>query len=90
MKIVANTGQPVERPPAAAPAAAPQRAAAAGVETADQVSAVVGPAQAALAALPEIDEAKVEALRDALARGEIHFDAERLAGLIQRFHGAGR
>lgn len=45
------------------------------------------PAQAALASMPEVDEVKVAALRDALANGEIRFDANRLAQLIQRFHG---
>lgn len=44
--------------------------------------------QAALGQLPEIDEAKVAALRDALARGEVRFDAAKLAGLITRYHGA--
>jgi negative regulator of flagellin synthesis FlgM len=37
--------------------------------------------------MPEIDSARVAAVRDALARGEIRFDAQRLAGLIERFHG---
>lgn len=41
----------------------------------------------ALAAMPEIDETKVAALRDALAKGEIRFDANRLSQLIQRYHG---
>jgi len=47
----------------------------------------VAAAQEALAAMPEIDSARVAAVRDALARGEIRFDAQRLAGLIERFHG---
>lgn len=50
-------------------------------------SNVMKPAQEALAAMPDIDQAKVAALREALARGEISFDAGRLASLIQRFHG---
>lgn len=50
-------------------------------------SSVLAGAKADLAAMPEIDQAKVDALRDALARGEISFDAARLATLIQRFHG---
>jgi negative regulator of flagellin synthesis FlgM len=50
-------------------------------------SAVLQPALAALRDMPEIDQAKVEALRDALARGEIPVKADRLAGLIERFHG---
>lgn len=50
-------------------------------------SSVLQGAKASLAAMPEIDQAKVDALREALARGEISFDANRLAKLIQRFHG---
>ena len=65
---------------AAAPVAAP--ASAAPLE-----SAVLQPAQAALRALPDFDAARVAELRDALSKGELSFDAGRLAGLIQRFHG---
>ena len=50
-------------------------------------SAVLQPALAALRALPDFDHERVAALRDALARGELPFDAARLAGLIERFHG---
>lgn len=60
-------------------------AAGAGLE-----SALLQPAKAALDALPEVDAAAVDALRQALARGEIAFDANRLARLIQRFHGGGQ
>ncbi|MFS2018030.1 flagellar biosynthesis anti-sigma factor FlgM, partial [Massilia sp. CT11-108] len=38
--------------------------------------------------LPDFDAARVAELRDALAKGELPFDAGRLAGLIQRFHGS--
>lgn len=51
-------------------------------------SAVMQPALQAMAAMPEIDQAKVDMLRDALAKGELPFDPAKLAGLIQRFHGA--
>jgi negative regulator of flagellin synthesis FlgM len=51
-------------------------------------SSVMQPALAALRDMPEVDQAKVSAIRDALARGEIRFDAGRLAGLIERFHGS--
>lgn len=50
-------------------------------------SAVMGPALAAMQALPEVDATRVAELRDAIARGELPFDAGKLAGLIQRFHG---
>jgi negative regulator of flagellin synthesis FlgM len=39
--------------------------------------------------MPEIDMDKVEMLKQGLANGEIKFDADRLADLIQRFHGDG-
>jgi len=51
-------------------------------------SAVLQPAQSALRALPDFDAARVAELRDALAKGQLPFDAGRLAGLIQRFHGS--
>lgn len=75
--------------------------AAAGVEAAATVAAgsasarpaaalqseVLQPAMAALRDMPEIDHERVAELRDLLAKGELPFDAGRLAGLIQRFHG---
>lgn len=70
---------------AAAPAAIPVSAPGAGAEL---ESAVLQPAQSALRALPDFDSARVAELRDALSRGELPFDAGRLAGLIQRFHGS--
>nr|WP_288380867.1 flagellar biosynthesis anti-sigma factor FlgM [uncultured Massilia sp.] len=68
---------------AAAPAAAPAPAAAAPALQ----SEVLQPAAKALGALPDFDAARVAELRDQLAKGELPFDAGRLAGLIQRFHG---
>ncbi|MET0983312.1 MAG: flagellar biosynthesis anti-sigma factor FlgM [Telluria sp.] len=50
-------------------------------------SSVLQPAAQALRAMPDFDAARVAELRDALAKGELPFDASRLAGLIQRFHG---
>jgi negative regulator of flagellin synthesis FlgM len=67
-------------------AAAPAPASAAAAAPALQ-SEVLQPAAKALAALPDFDAARVAELRDALAKGELPFDAGRLAGLIQRFHG---
>ncbi|MFT7723734.1 MAG: flagellar biosynthesis anti-sigma factor FlgM [Roseateles sp.] len=95
MKIVPNSGHAVDKPAAGGeqPAVAKAGGAAAavlGTANAELESRVLGPAREALAVLPEIDQAKVDALREALARGEIGFDAERLARLIQRFHGAGQ
>jgi len=69
--------------PVAAPAAAPSVVANEALE-----SAVLQPAQGALKALPDFDAARVAELRDALSKGELPFDAGRLAGLIQRFHGS--
>lgn len=43
-------------------------------------------AQKAMAALPEIDMARVAEIKEALARGDIAFDPKKLAGLIERHH----
>lgn len=53
-------------------------------------SAVLQPALQALKELPEMDMARVNQLRDALAKGELPFDPGKLASLIQRFHGSER
>jgi negative regulator of flagellin synthesis FlgM len=50
-------------------------------------TAVLQPALRALRAMPDMDVDRVAELRDAIARGEVPFDAGKLAGLIQRFHG---
>jgi negative regulator of flagellin synthesis FlgM len=80
----------VERTPeaAAVDGSAPAAAQGGAATAAPMQSDVLQPALAALRDMPEIDHAKVAELRDALARGEVRFDAARLAGLIQRFHGA--
>ena len=44
-------------------------------------------AQAALAAMPELDSARVAEIKDALARGDISFNPRKLAQLIARHHG---
>jgi len=69
-------------PADAADAAAPAPAAA------PLQSAVLQPALQALREMPEIDQEKIDMLRDALAKGELPFDPAKLAGLIQRFHGS--
>lgn len=83
---VTGTSQIVEAPAVdAAVPAAPARATGGANEGALQ-SAVLQPALAALREMPDIDHAKVAALRDALAKGEIPFNAAKLAGLVERFH----
>ena len=62
-------------------------ASASGSASAPLQSEVLKPAADALRAMPDFDAARVAELRDALARGELPFDAGRLAGLIQKFHG---
>ena len=47
-------------------------------------------AQAQLSELPEVDLQRVQEIKQALARGEIQFDPEKLAALVQRHHGGGR
>lgn len=88
MKITSTgiTALPAAAPVPDAAAAAPAQTAAA-LDEPGRASGVLEAAQSALRAMPEIDEAKVAALRDALARGEIRFDAGKLAGLITRYHG---
>lgn len=49
-------------------------------------STALQPARAALEQMPDIDQAKVAALRDALARGEMPFNAAKLAALIASHH----
>ncbi|OWQ93896.1 flagellar biosynthesis anti-sigma factor FlgM [Roseateles aquatilis] len=71
----------------AADRAAGARASSPALQAAALESDVLKPAQAAMADMPDVDQTKVAALRDALAKGEIRFDANRLAQLIQRFHG---
>lgn len=94
MKIAGTPGLtgPLAAAPAAQVQAAAPEAAATGAVTAPAAgqlqSSVLQPAMAALREMPDIDHAKVEALRDALARGELPFNAGRLAGLIERFHGS--
>ena len=88
MKITGVSTPAIQAAPQAggAAVAAPAAASAAGGGTLE--SAVLQPAQSALRALPDFDAARVAELRDALAKGELPFDAGRLAGLIERFHGS--
>ena len=75
--------------PVRAPQAAPDAASLDEAPAALQ-SGVLGPAMQALRDMPEIDEARVAQLREAYQRGELKFDASKLAALIQRYHGDGR
>lgn len=51
-------------------------------------SGVMQPAMDALRGLSDVDTARVAEIREALARGEIRFDAGKLANLITRYHGS--
>ncbi|WP_174873890.1 flagellar biosynthesis anti-sigma factor FlgM [Vogesella oryzae] len=62
-------------------------AAAPAAPSAPLQSAVMQPAQEALAAMPDIDAERVADIKAALAEGKINFDAGKLAGLIRRYHG---
>jgi len=55
-------------------------------ETGGLSSSVLKPAVDAIQQAPEIDMERVKALRDALAKGQLPFNAQRLAGLIEKFH----
>jgi negative regulator of flagellin synthesis FlgM len=88
MRISTSTpdGQAVQR---VADSAAPDAAeAVAAPAPAPLQSAVMQPALQAMREMPEIDQERVDMLRDALAKGELPFDPAKLAGLIQRFHGS--
>lgn len=85
---ICNTG-PTTMPAAEAASAGHETktsAPAAGVTVSARQSALLQPAKEALREMPEIDLAKVTALREALARGEIGLDTERLAEMIERYH----
>lgn len=88
MRITSSTpdGMAVQRVAEPAPVDGAD-AAAAPASAAPLQSAVMQPALQAMRDLPEIDQEKVDMLRDALAKGELPFDPAKLAGLIQRFHG---
>jgi negative regulator of flagellin synthesis FlgM len=89
MRITTSTpdGMTVQRVADAAPVDAGEAAAPAPAASPLQ-SAVMQPALQAMRDMPEIDQEKVDMLRDALAKGELPFDPAKLAGLIQRFHGS--
>ena len=89
MRISTSTqdGMAVQRVADSAPADGAE-AAAAPPPPAPLQSAVLQPALQAMREMPEIDQEKVDMLRDALAKGELPFDPAKLAGLIQRFHGS--
>jgi negative regulator of flagellin synthesis FlgM len=88
MKITGVTSSPTPLAPTAGAPAAPAPAGA--VAEAPLQSETLAPAREALRSMPDFDAARVAELRDALAKGELPFDAARLAGLIERFHGRQR
>lgn len=49
-------------------------------------AARVQAAQTAMAAMPDVDLARIAEIKAALARGEIGFDPEKIAGLVMRHH----
>ena len=89
MRIQTSTqdGMAVQRVADSAPADGPD-APAAAPSPAPLQSSVMQPALQAMRDMPEIDQEKIDMLRDALAKGELPFDPAKLAGLIQRFHGS--
>jgi negative regulator of flagellin synthesis FlgM len=78
----------VQRVADSAPADGPDAAAAPAPSPAPLQSSVMQPALQAMREMPEIDQEKIDMLRDALAKGELPFDPAKLAGLVQRFHGS--
>lgn len=90
MKITGSTGATVSTVGIGTQAVTVQAPAAPAAAAPALQSEVLQPAAQALRTLPDFDAARVAELRDALAKGELPFDAGRLAGLIERFHGGGR
>lgn len=83
MRINSNRSDPLI--PAAAAAVSPVVKPAAP-KVATETSALSA-ARQSLQAGPEIDLAKVREIRDALLRGELNFDADKVASLMQKYHG---
>jgi negative regulator of flagellin synthesis FlgM len=92
MKITGTPGPNAPAAPAVSETSAAEKPAAPVASTAAAggalASAGLQAAQAELQSMPEIDQAKVAMLREALAKGELPFDAAKLAGLIDRYHGS--
>ena len=90
MKITSQASAHVQAPTAAAVSEGTEKSqvpAAGGGSEEKLQSAVLQPAQATMDALPDIDMHRVAELREALAGGKLPFDAGKLAGLIDRYHG---
>ena len=86
MRISGSTpGAPVQTVADSAPAES-ARPATAPTAQRELESAVLQPALQAMKEMGDIDHERVAQLRDALAKGELPFDAGKLAGLIQKFH----
>lgn len=90
MKITGSTGATVSTVSIGTQGVTVQVPAAPAAAAPALQSEVLQPAAQALRGLPDFDAARVAELRDALSKGELPFDAGRLAGLIERFHGGGR
>lgn len=92
MRISGNTGteSTAATRAADAPRADAASAGAPSVATTPAVlaSGVMQPAMDALRGMSDVDTARVAEIREALARGEIRFDAGKLASLITRYHGS--
>ncbi|HDS9360344.1 TPA: flagellar biosynthesis anti-sigma factor FlgM [Enterobacter cancerogenus] len=50
------------------------------------IDPVLGDAQSQLAALPEVDMARVASMKDAIASGKISIDVDSLAGAIEKYY----
>lgn len=90
MKLSSLGGTAATQSGAARAAPSPAISSASVAEAQVQVGAQaesVQAAQQALAAMPELDMARVAEIKEALARGDIGFDPQKLARLIARHHG---
>ncbi|WP_368543893.1 flagellar biosynthesis anti-sigma factor FlgM [Enterobacter soli] len=50
------------------------------------IDPVLGDAQTQLAALPEVDMARVNSMKEAIAQGKISIDIDSLAGAIEKYY----
>lgn len=94
MRITKGPSQPAVNGTSAATASeAPgktARAAKGQVNDTSRDAATLRAAQGALSEASDFDIARVNQIKTALEAGEIPFDADKLAGMIQRFHGKQR
>ncbi|NWC65522.1 flagellar biosynthesis anti-sigma factor FlgM [Cedecea sp. P7760] len=64
----------------------PQAEESAGSEKTRPVDPVLGEAQQNMAAMPDIDMARVEAMKEAISAGKISINLDELTGAMQKYY----